>query len=71
MSGVVKIYLSTISKKKEVKEFLQDLGQFINRDDFNIDHDFYLNLKDDQIKNIQHHIQPWHWNMIIMILLKC
>lgn len=48
MSGVVKIYLSTISKKKEVKEFLQDLGQFINRDDFNIDHDFYLNLKDDQ-----------------------
>lgn len=48
MSGVVKIYLSTISKKKEVKEFLQDLGQFINRDDFNIDHDFYLNLKDAQ-----------------------
>ena len=48
MSGVVKIYLSTISKKKEVKEFLQDLGQFINRDDINIDHDFYLNLKDDQ-----------------------
>ena len=47
MSGVVKIYLSTISKKKEVKEFLQDLGQFINRDDFNIDYDFYLNLKDD------------------------
>ena len=48
MFGVVKIYLSTISKKKEVKEFLQDLNQFINRDDFNIDYDFYLNLKDDQ-----------------------
>ena len=28
-------------------EVSKDLDQFINRDDFNIDYDFYLNLKDD------------------------
>ena len=39
---MIKIYLSTLSKKREVYAFLEELKEILGNEDFNIDTDFTL-----------------------------
>lgn len=41
------MYLVYISKKRDVEKFLDELHAFINREDFDIAKDFFLNIAGD------------------------
>ena len=41
------MYLAYISKKRDVEKFLDELHAFINREDFDIAKDFFLNIAGD------------------------
>ena len=41
------MYLAYISKKRDVEKFLYELHAFIDREDFDIAKDFFLNIAGD------------------------
>ena len=45
------MYLAYISKKRDVEKFLDELHAFINREDFDIAKDFFLNIAGDSKEN--------------------